>query len=108
MLFDGALRFLTRAEHGFQIDSLARRNEEIHNNIVRAQSILRELQAALDMEVDGDFPKQMYALYEFMISQLLEANVKKEVGPLKSVYPLLLDLRSAWEEMLRKSNPVAT
>ncbi len=103
MLFDGAIRFVTRAEHGFAIEPLTRRNEEIHNNIVKAQSILRELQAALDLEVEGDFPRQMYALYDFMISQLLAANIRKEVEPLRTIYPLLLDLRGAWDEMLRKT-----
>lgn len=102
MLFDGALRFISRAEHGFAIESLGRRNEEVHNNIVKAQAVLRELQASLDMEVEGDFPRQMYALYDFMIAQLMDSNVRKEVEPLRSVYPMLLDLRNAWEEMLRK------
>jgi flagellar protein FliS len=102
MLFDGALRFVSRAEHGFGMDSLARRNEEIHNNIVKAQSILRELQASLDLEIQGEFPRQMYALYDFMIAQLLAANVRKEVEPLRVIYPMLTDLREAWDEMLRK------
>ncbi len=102
MLFDGALRFLSRAEYGFGLDALARRNEEIHNNIVKTQLILRELQASLDMEVDGDFPHQMYALYDFMISQLLAANVRKDVEPLRAIYPMLSDLRDAWDEMLRR------
>ena len=102
MLFDGAIRFVTRAEHGFAIEPLTRRNEEIHNNIVKAHAIIRELQASLDMEVEGDFPRQMYALYEFMISQLSEANIRKEPAPLRVIYPLLLELRAAWDEMLRK------
>ncbi len=93
---------MSRAEHGFGMDSLARRNEEIHNNIVKAQSILRELQASLDLEIQGEFPRQMYALYDFMIAQLLAANVRKEVEPLRVIYPMLTDLREAWDEMLRK------
>jgi flagellar protein FliS len=102
MLFDGALRFISRAEYGFGLESLARRNEEIHNNVVKAQLILRELQASLDLEVEGELPQQMYALYDFMISQLLAANVRKDVEPLRAIQPMLVDLRDAWDEMLRK------
>ena len=102
MLFDGALRFLARAEHGFEHETLARRNEEVHNNLTRARAILRELQVSLDLEAGGEFPGQMFALYDFMIEQLLAADVRKEKGPVQNVAGLLSDIRDAWAEMIRK------
>jgi len=103
MLFDGALRFMAAAENGFSLEDFMQRNETIHNNIVKTQNILRELQCSLDMSVGGDFAQRMFALYEFMISQLQEANLKKESTPISTVSRLLGDIRDAWAEMLEKS-----
>ncbi len=102
MLFDGALRFIARAEHGFDHESLSRRNEEVHNNLTRARAILRELQVSLNMEAAGEFPGQMFALYDFMIDQLLAADIRKEKEAIQNVAGLLSDIRNAWAEMLGK------
>ncbi|MDD5348988.1 MAG: flagellar export chaperone FliS [Chthoniobacteraceae bacterium] len=103
MLFDGALRFMAAAENGFGQEDLRKRNETIHNNIGRAQDILRELQCSLDMSVPGDFSPRMYALYDFMVNQLHEANMKKELAPIATVSRLLGEIRDAWAQMLEKS-----
>ena len=102
MLFDGALRFLARAEHGFQNESISRRNEEVHNNLTKARAVLRELQVSLDMEAGVEFAGHMFALYDFMIEQLLLADVRKEIAPIQNVVGLLADIRGAWAEMIRK------
>jgi|688.fasta_scaffold519936_2 flagellar protein FliS len=107
MLFDGALRFLSVATHGFQLENIALRNEQIHNNLVKAQKIIRELQCSLDMKVEGDFPKTMFALYEFMIEQLQTANIAKDVVPIGVVERLLGEVRGAWAQMLEQSATVA-
>ncbi len=103
MLFDGALRFMAAAEGGFQLEDFTKRNETIHNNIVRAQDILRELQCSLDMSVEGDFPPRMFALYDFMITQLHQANMQKAASPIALVSRLLGEIRDAWAQMLGKS-----
>ena len=107
MLFDGALRFLATATHGFQVESIAVRNEQIHNNLVKAQKILRELQCSLDLKVDGEFPKTMFALYDFMIEQLQTANITKELAPIGVVERLLSEIRGAWAQMLEQSATLA-
>jgi len=77
MLFDGALQALHKAEHGFTLEVLARRNEEIHNGLMRAHLIIRELQQSLDLEVETEFGERMYAIYGFMLDRIFDANVKK-------------------------------
>jgi len=106
MLFDGALQALHKAEHGFTLEVLARRNEEIHNGLMRAHLIIRELQQALDLEVETEFGERMYAIYGFMLDRIFDANVKKEQDSLPAVITMLTDLRDAWAEMLR-SDPQA-
>ena len=100
MLFDGCLQRLARVEHGFGIESVVQRNEEIHNNLLVAQNILRELQVSLDMERGGDFSKTMYSLYDFLIEHLIKANIKKEVSYVQEVSRLVREVRDAWAQML--------
>ena len=100
MLFDGALRFMTAAEIGFQEENFARRNEQIHNNILRAQAIITELQATLNMEVGGEFSENLYRLYDFMQDQLSQANREKNMEKIKVVVGFVQDIREAWAQML--------
>jgi len=79
MLFDGAVRFLGAAEAGFEIEELRERNEAINNNLVRVQNIVTELQRSLDLQQGGEFARNMYALYDFMSTQIMEANIRKDV-----------------------------
>ncbi len=105
MLYDGALKFLQLAEGGFEQTSPRLRNEQIHNNLIKVQNILAELQRSLDMKVGGDFSKNMFQLYDFMIRQLQQANIKKDREPIKIVGGMLKDIRDAWAEMLQKNKP---
>jgi flagellar protein FliS len=104
MLFDGILRFMGAARDAFGREDLTttRRYEQISNNIIRAQRIVSELQANLDMEVPGELPKTLYGLYDYFFAQLNEANMKKQVGPLDTIEPMVKELRDSWEEMLTR------
>lgn len=103
MLYDGALKFLALAEQGLQDNNPRSRNEAVNNNLIKAQNILAELQSSLDMKVPGDFAKTMFGLYDFMIRQLQQANIKKTAEPIQTVQKMLKDIRDAWEEMLKKT-----
>jgi flagellar biosynthetic protein FliS len=85
MLYDGALRFMAAAELGFQEEPFARRNEQIHNTNLRAQAIITELQATLNMEKGGAFSENLYRLYDFMQSHLSQANREKNSEKIKVV-----------------------
>lgn len=104
MLFDGALRFLHAAEAGFELENPREKNEAIHNNLIRVQNIVLELQRCLDLEQGGDFAATMYALYDFMNTQIMEANLRKEVEPIHTVARLLGEIRDSWQEMLEKQS----
>jgi flagellar protein FliS len=107
MLFDGALRFMATAAAGFEEPALPRRFEIVHNNLVKAQNILRELQTTLDLEAGGQFSERMFALYDFMVTQLAEANLRKDPRPIRTVTRLLAQIRAAWAEMLAQSSSEA-
>ena len=103
MLFDGALRFMGTALRAFDEEDFVHRNELIHNNLIKTQNILAELQSSLNMQAEGPFPGLMYALYDFMLRQIREANLMKEMQPIRDVERLLGEIRGAWAQMLERS-----
>ena len=103
MLYDGALRFMANAAAGFDETQFIRRNEVIHNNLVKVEHILQELQGVLDMSVEGGFPQRMYALYGFMLSQIRLANRAKQQDPIRVVERILGEIRDAWARMLEQT-----
>lgn len=108
MLFDGALRFLDRALIGFDLDDPLESNLAINNNILKAQDIIRELNASLNMELGGEFSATMRRLYNYYDSQLSKSNLQKDPAGVQLVIRLLTEIRNAWSEMLsgRSSSPV--
>ena len=100
MLLDGALRFMDSAVQGFEESNFVRRNELVHNNVLKSQAILSELQASLNLDAGGEFGSTMFRLYDFMLEQLRQANLKKVVEPIRVVMQLLGEIREAWSQML--------
>jgi flagellar protein FliS len=104
MLLDGAIRFLDLAETGFLIEDPSRANETIHNNIQRAQDILRELNMALNIEEGGKLAHTLRSLYEYMDRRLLDSNLRKQNDGIIESRRHLSTLRQAWRDMLEGRN----
>ena len=102
MLYDGALRFLRTAEDGFRLECPRARSETVHNNLMRAQDIISELQRCLNLRDGGDVAINMFRLYDFMLTRLIEANLKKKPENVRVVVQLLGEVRDAWDQMLRE------
>ena len=104
MLFDGALRCMSAAELGFKSECPRTRQETIHNNLIRTQEIIQELQRSLNMREGGEFAANMFRLYEFMNAHLMEANLRKQPENIRVVSRLLGEIRDAWEQMFREQS----
>jgi len=100
MLFDGALRFLDRALVGFDLDDPLDSNLAINNNILKAQEILRELNASLNLDKGGEFAVTMRRFYTYYDLQLSQSNLRKDPEGVKLVIRLLTVIRNVWAEML--------
>jgi flagellar secretion chaperone FliS len=100
MLFEGAIRFLERAESGFNLEDPAESNQTIHNNIQRTQEILHELNMALDLTNGGELAQTLRGLYEYMDRRLLESNMRKSTDGIIESRRHLCTLRDAWKQML--------
>lgn len=105
MLYDGVLKSLALAQEAFkQPAEDARRIEAINHHLINAQAIITELQAGLNMDGGGDFAKTMHRLYDYHNRRLLEANLRKQVEPVREVERLVREIRDAWAQMLAQQD----
>lgn len=100
MLYDGAIRYLEGALRGFALDDPAECNSTINENLQRAQAILDELSAALNMGAGGEFAERLRNLYTYLDRRLFESNMRKETEGIEEVILRLSTLRDAWRDML--------
>ncbi len=98
LLYEGAISFLTKARACLgdgDIPSAA-------SLINRAQDIIDELNASLNLEQGGDIAVNLRRLYLFMGDQLVRAKVKADPEPLEEVTRMLASLNEAWREAVAK------
>ena len=100
MLYEGALRALERALPGFRSDDPAEANMVIHNNLQRAQDIIRELNLSLNMEQGGDCASTLRRLYDYFDRRLWESDLQKRSEGVEEVIRHITVLRDAWATML--------
>ena len=95
MLYEGAVETLTRAAAQMRSRDTAAKNA----SITRAIRIIDEgLKATLDVR-GGTLVATLDELYAYMIRRLLTANLKNDPAMLDEVRTLLLELKSAWDEI---------
>jgi flagellar secretion chaperone FliS len=104
MLYRGAVRFVVSGIEGIEAQNV----ETSHNNLLRAQAVINELHESIDVERGGEVARNLWRLYEFMISRLVDANLRKDAAPAREVERLLRDLLPAWEEAARQTNSQPT
>ncbi len=103
MLYEGAIRFLNIAINNMDF----RKYDIVNNNIIKAQDIITELMLSLNMEQGGEIAQNLFNIYAYMKKRLLEGNIGKDPKILQEVVRHLTNLKSAWEEAIRKA-PVKT
>lgn len=74
--------------------------EAINNHIIKAQEIITELMAALDMDIGGEIAANLLSIYSYFNQQLLTANLKKDYKPLLDVSSMMQELYDVWKQIL--------
>jgi flagellar protein FliS len=93
MLYDGAIKFLKLA-----IKEMEANNYEAKGTyITRAQDIINELNAVLDMETGGEIATNLRKLYCFMSNRLSQANIKCDPQMIRDVIKLMEELNQGWK-----------
>ena len=94
MLFDGALTAVASAIQLINVGNIPAKGQSISKAISIIESGLR---ASLDKTVGGSIAINLDALYGYMSSRLVTANLKNDVSVLEEVHGLLMELKTAWD-----------
>ena len=94
MLYDGSIKFCNIAIMAIEEND----NSKANTNIIKAQKIMLELRSSLDHEYE--ISKNLDLLYEYIYSELIEANMKKDKNVLDEVLESLRELRDTWKEAM--------
>jgi flagellar secretion chaperone FliS len=98
MLLDGALKFAHQGREG-----LAKKDyEQSYNGISQARNIVLELLTSIRVEFDPDMCGRVRALYTFLYSSLVEANMERNTKKLDEVIKLLEFERETWRLLMDK------
>jgi len=93
MLYDGAINFLKIAKNRLHQKDIAGKGLYI----AKTTAIVGELSSALDMEAGGEIAKNLRNLYTYILSRLLDANLKNDLAALGEVEKILLTLSEGWK-----------
>ncbi len=92
MLFDGALRAIDTASAQMQAGDTEGKGRSVSKAI---EIVGSGLAASLDRQAGGEIAANLAALYDYMISQLVTANLQNDTGKLAEVRQLLVQMRAS-------------
>jgi flagellar protein FliS len=101
LLYDGAIQSLEIARREIQ----AKNVREKARHLGRAIAIIGELNSVLDYEQGGEIARSLRRLYDYMLAELVEANVRNNEKRLDVPLRCLSTLREAWREVAAQQQP---
>lgn len=94
MLYNGCLKFIKLAKQAIENNQV----EEKNTNIIKAQNIIRELMVTL--KTDNEVGQNMLRMYDFILSRLVDGNVKSDLTALKEAEDFVTEFRDTWKEVV--------
>ena len=104
MLLDGAIQFLQKAK--VAIDE--KKYQERSANIESARKIIRELMRTIDLENGNDVSKSLFRLYSKMATNLIKANVTKNISLIDEVINDLMNIRWGFQKAIEIQSGTTT
>jgi len=95
LLYDGALRFMKQALLEIRNHHYASKSASLG----RAQEIIFELNASLNMEAGADIARNLRSLYTFVWTRLKEVNVKNDAVIMERLIRIFEELAGAWRKI---------
>jgi flagellar protein FliS len=96
LLYEGAVRFLKQAQAELDAQNWAQKGVYIN----KAQAIVDELDACLDMEAGGEVAANLHRIYGFAHRHLGAANVERDDKKIQDVIDLLEELNEGWKAVM--------
>lgn len=98
MLYEGAIKFCNIAILGFETNDY----EKVSNNIIKVQNIITEFRATLDFKYAT--AKDFDVVYEYILSLLVQANIKKDKEMLEQALNQIREMRDLWKEIMKQNH----
>ncbi len=95
MLYEGIIKFVKQTK----LYNDKNETERSNSSNMRAQAIIEELRATLDMTVE--ISENFESLYIFMNERLVEANIQKDNKILDEVLELAEEFRDTWKKAMK-------
>lgn len=96
LLFDGAEAALTNAQNCISLQDIPGRSDAL----IKATDIISNgLAASLNLQEGGELAQNLNALYDYMVSRLIYANIHQDPRAITEVQKLLAEISGAWREM---------
>ena len=95
MLYDGCVKFLKQSRMYMEDHEV----EKASNTSLKAQNIITELMVTLDPQYE--MSKNLYKLYDFMLHNVVQSNVKKDPSMLDTPIQMMSELRDTWQQAVR-------
>ncbi len=99
LLYEGCIRFMNEALVFIEENKI----QDAHNKIIKAQRIINELMVTLDFEAGGEIAQNLYNLYDFIMNELIKANIKKEKEGLYNSIEVMQELLDAWRVVIKEA-----
>ena len=98
-LYEGAIGFVSQAMEAVEAGDAEQRGEMIS----RVSNIIIALSEALDYSQEGGVSGNLFAIYNFQLQQLLEANRTNDIESLQTVKSTLSILLDGWKQVAESS-----
>ena len=102
MLYDEAIKQLKNASLCFGENGKieASKIEKMSKNVQKAQEIITELTASLNMDVEGakEIAQNLLSLYLFFNKELMNSMINKDKSKIDFVCNMMSELRGAWAQ----------
>lgn len=93
LLYEAAIKHIRLAELALEQEN----REKMNTHLIKAQDIITELTVSLNHENnENEVAAGLYSLYEYILSNLVQANTQKEAEKMIVCRKLLSELLEAW------------
>jgi flagellar secretion chaperone FliS len=95
MLYNGLVRFILQSQKAIDDKDIPKS----HECVIRAQDIIQEFMASLDMKYD--LSQGLMLMYDYMYRRLMDANIKKDRVILEEVLGYAKEMRDTWAQAMK-------
>lgn len=95
MLMQGALEKMAMAKGCIERKEFEGKSQHLS----RATAIIINLRDTIDMELKSEVGENLYALYDYMVNRLTDANIQNSLKIMDEVISLMLPVKNAWAQI---------